>query len=114
MNNFIFQNATKVYFGKGCVKEYLSCLTGPYSTVMLAYGGGSIKRNGIYEEVVAILRSAGKIIVEFPGIMANPTYQKVQEGAKLAREQNIDMILGIGGGVVMDCCKAISLAARYD
>lgn len=114
MNNFIFQNATKVYFGKGCVKEYLSCLTGPYSTVMLAYGGGSIKRNGIYEEVVAILRSAGKIIVEFPGIMANPTYQKVQEGAKLAREQNIDMILGIGGGSVMDCCKAISLAARYD
>lgn len=114
MNNFIFQNATKVYFGKGCVKEYLSCLTGPYSTVMLAYGGGSIKRNGIYEEVVAILRSAGKIIVEFPGIMANPTYQKVQEGAKLAREQNIDMILGIGGGSVMDCCKAISLAAQYD
>ncbi len=114
MNNFIFQNATKVYFGEGCVKEYLSCLTGPYETVMLAYGGGSIKRSGIYQEVIGILRAAGKRIVEFPGIMANPTYEKVQEGAKLAREQGADMILGVGGGSVMDCCKAVSLAARYE
>lgn len=114
MNNFIFQNATKVYFGEGCVKEYLSCLTGPYETVMLAYGGGSIKRSGIYQEVTGILQSAGKRIVEFPGIMANPTYEKVQEGAKLAREQGADMILGVGGGSVMDCCKAVSLAARYE
>ena len=114
MNNFIFQNATKVYFGKGCVKEYLACLTGPYDTVMLAYGGGSIKRNGIYDEVVGILQAAGKKIVEFSGIMANPTYAKVQEGARLAREQGVDCILGVGGGSVMDCCKAVSLAARYD
>ena len=114
MNNFIFQNATKVYFGKGCVKEYLACLTGPYDTVMLAYGGGSIKRNGIYDEVVGILQAAGKKIVEFSGIMANPTYTKVQEGARLAREQGVDCILGVGGGSVMDCCKAVSLAARYD
>ena len=113
MNNFIFQNATKVYFGKGCVKEYLSCLTSAAHTVMLAYGGGSIKRNGIYDEVTKILRDAGKTIVEFPGIMANPTYAKVQAGAKLAREAGVDMILGVGGGSVMDCCKAISLAARY-
>ncbi|HJB25357.1 MAG TPA: iron-containing alcohol dehydrogenase [Firmicutes bacterium] len=113
MNNFIFQNATKVYFGKGCVKEYLSCLTGPYRTVMLAYGGGSIKQNGIYDEVVGILRAAGKTILEFSGIMANPTYAKVLEGAKLARENNVDMILGVGGGSVMDCCKAVSLSARY-
>ncbi len=114
MNNFIFQNATKVYFGRGCVKEYLSCLTGPYDTVMLAYGGGSIKKNGIYDEVAGILRNAGKNIVEFSGIMANPTYAKVLEGANLARESKTDMILGIGGGSVMDCCKAISLAARYE
>ena len=60
MNNFIFQNATKVYFGKGCVKEYLSCLTEPYHTIMLAYGGGSIKANGIYDEVTSILWAAGK------------------------------------------------------
>ncbi len=114
MNNFIFQNATKVYFGQGCVKEYLSCLTKKAESILLAYGGGSIKRTGIYDEVTDLLSAAGKTIVEFPGIMANPTYQKVQEGAKLARENNVDMILAVGGGSVMDCCKAISLAARYE
>ena len=87
MNNFIFQNATKVYFGKGCVKEYLSCLTRKADTVMLAYGGGSIKRNGVYDEVTGILHAAGKTVVEFSGIMANPTYAKVQQGAQLAREE---------------------------
>ena len=113
MNNFIFQNATRVYFGRGCVKEYLACLTKSYSAVMLAYGEGSIRKNGIYEEVTGILRSAGKRVVEFPGIGPNPTYQKVQEGARLAREQEVELILAVGGGSVMDCSKAISLAARY-
>lgn len=115
MNNFIFQNATKVYFGKGCVQEYLTCLVKPYGdTVLLAYGGGSVKRNGVYDEVTCILRDAGKTVVEFSGIMANPTYEKVLEGAALARDNHADLILGIGGGSVMDCCKAVSLAARYD
>ena len=86
MNNFIFQNSTKVYFGKGCVKEYLACLTKDARTILLAYGGGSIKRNGVYDEITGILKEAGKVIVEFPGIMPNPTYAKVQEGAKLARD----------------------------
>ena len=113
MNNFIFQNATKVYFGQGCVKEYLACLTKNADTILPAYGGGSIKNNGIYEEITAILDNAGKTIVELSGIMANPTYAKVQEGAKLARESKADMILAVGGGSVMDCCKAVSLAARY-
>lgn len=115
MNNFIFENATKVLFGKGCVKEYLCCLIkGCGDTVMLAYGGGSIKKNGVYDEVVSILKKAGKNIVEFSGIMANPTYAKVLEGAKLARESQAGLILGVGGGSVMDCCKAVSIAARYD
>lgn len=109
MNNFIFQNATKVYFGKGVAKEYLEDLTAHAQTILLAYGGGSIKRNGIYDEITGILKDAGKTIVEFSGIMANPTYAKVQEGAKLARDNNVDMILGVGGGSVMDCCKAVSL-----
>ena len=86
MNIFIFVNKTKVYFGKNVVKEHLG---GPLSnygeTVMLAYGGGSIKCNGVYDEVVSILNAAGKRVVEFSGIMSNPTYAKVQEGAKLAR-----------------------------
>ena len=115
MNNFIFENSTKVYFGKGCVKEYLACLTEKYGErVMLCYGGGSIKKNGIYEEVTEKLKSAGKKVFEFPGIMANPTYRKVLEGAEFAKENEIDVILGVGGGSVMDCCKAISLAARYE
>lgn len=115
MNNFIFENATKIYFGKGCVREYLTSLTSAYGqTVMLAYGGGSIKRNGVYEEVMECLNKAGKNVVEFSGIGANPTYAKVLEGARLARESKADLILGVGGGSVMDCCKAISMAAVYD
>ena len=75
MNNFIFENKTKVYFGKGGVKEYLGGLLANFGeTVMLAYGGGSIKRNGVYDEITAILNAAGKRIVEFSGIMSNSTY----------------------------------------
>lgn len=115
MNNFIFENATKIYFGKGCVKEYLACLASSYGqTVMLAYGGGSIKRNGVYDEVMDCLKKAGQTIVEFSGIGANPTYAKVLEGAKLARENKVDLILAVGGGSVMDCCKAVSMAVVYD
>lgn len=115
MNNFIFENATKIFFGEGCVKEYLTCLSSHYgNNVMLAYGGGSIKKNGIYDEVMKSLEKAGKNVIEFPNIMANPTYMKVLEGAKLARENKVDWILGVGGGSVMDCCKAISMAAVYD
>lgn len=113
MNNFIFTYPTKVYFGKGCCKEYLACLLkkqGP--TVMLAYGGGSIKENGIYDQMMDILAQAGKTVVEFSGIMPNPTYAKVQEGAKLCREQSVDFILAVGGGSVIDCCKIVSAQAK--
>ena len=115
MNNFIFENKTKVYFGKGGVKEYLGCLLGNYGeTVMLAYGGGSIKRNGVYDEIMGILNAAGKRVVEFDRIMPNPTYAKAQEGAKLARENHVDLILAVGGGSVSDCCKVISAQAKLD
>lgn len=113
MNNFIYENTTKVYFGKGGVKEYLCCLLKKVGdTVMLAYGGGSIKKNGIYGEVTVILQEAGKTVVEFSGIMSNPTYAKVQEGAKLARENGVDFILAVGGGSVIDCCKIVSAQAK--
>lgn len=80
----------------------------------MAYGGGSIKRTGIYDEIMGILKAAGKDVVEFSGIMANPTYDKVLEGAALARQHQADLILAVGGGSVMDCCKAVALAAVYD
>ena len=115
MNNFIFENKTKVYFGKGGVKEYLGSLLVNYGeTVMLAYGGGSIKRNGVYDEIMGILNAAGKRVVEFDRIMSNPTYAKAQEGAKLARENHVDLILAVGGGSVSDCCKVISAQGKLD
>lgn len=105
MNNFIYENKTKVYFGKGGVKEYLGSLLSHYGdTVMLAYGGDSVKKNGIYDEVMTILNAGGKRVVEFSGIMPNPTYAKVQEGAKLAKESDVDLILAVGGGSVSDLC----------
>lgn len=112
MNNFVFENATKTYFGKGCVKEHLMKeLSGYGQNILLAYGGGSIKANGIYDEVVAVLECAGKTVIEFSGIMPNPTYKKVLEGAELAKANHIDLILAVGGGSVIDCCKAVSMAA---
>lgn len=115
MNNFIYENKTKVYFGKGGVKEYLCCVLKHYgSNVMLAYGSGSVKKNGVYDEVIEILKAAGKNVTEFSGIMPNPTYAKVQEGARLARENSVDFILAVGGGSVIDCCKIVSAQAKLN
>lgn len=82
------------------------------ANVMLAYGGGSVKKNGIYDEVKSILEGAGKKVTDFSGIMSNPTYAKVQEGAKLAESEHIDFILAVGGGYVIDCCKIVAAQAR--
>lgn len=115
MNSFVFENATRVYFGQGCVREQLAGVLGEFGeTVLLAYGGGSIRKNGIYQEVMEALLKAGKKVVEFPGIMPNPTYKKMMEGKKAVQENGVDLILGVGGGSVMDCCKAISMAAATD
>ena len=115
MNNFIFENSTKVFFGRGCVKEFLAGILSEYgNNVMLAYGGSSIKNNGVYDEIKQILTEEGKNIFEFSGIMSNPTYKKVIEGTEFAKENGIDIILAVGGGSVMDCCKAISLGAGYE
>ena len=115
MNNFIFSYPTKVYFGKGCAKEYLASLLRGYGpTVMLAYGGGSLKKSGVYDQMLSILAEAGKTVVEFGGIMPNPTYAKVQEGAKLVKEHHVDFILAVGGGSVIDCSKIVSAQAMTD
>lgn len=115
MQSFIYEYATKVYFGEGAVKEHLKeAVSGYGEKVMLAYGGGSVKKNGIYDEVTSILESAGKKVTDFSGIMSNPTYAKVQEGAALAKKEGIDFILAVGGGSVIDCCKIIAAQAKTD
>ena len=115
MNSFTYSYPTKVYFGeKAATKNLPAELAKTGKTVMLAYGGGSIKKNGVYDELVGILKEAGKEIVEFPGIMSNPTYVKVQEGARLAKEKNVGFILAVGGGSVIDCCKIVSAQAKSD
>ena len=113
MENFVFAYPTKNYFGKEAAKQALNAELPKYGkNVLLAYGGGSIKRNGIYDEVMALLQEQGKEVTEFQGIMSNPTYAKVQEGAKLCRDHKIDFILAVGGGSVSDCCKAVSAQAK--
>ena len=115
MENFVYEYPTKVYFGKGAVSQHLSGILADYGPhVLLAYGGGSIKRNGVYEELMGILKAAGKTVTEFASIMSNPTFVKVREGARLAREHKIDLVLAVGGGSVVDCCKIVCAQAVTD
>lgn len=115
MKDFTYSYPTHVYFGKGALANALKAeLPAVAKKVLLAYGGGSIKKNGIYQEVTGLLRTLGKEVVEFTGIMANPTYAKVQEGAKIAKENAVDYILAVGGGSVIDCCKIVAAQAKTD
>ena len=112
MENFVYEYPTKVYFGKEAAKTHLPGILAAYGpNVLLAYGGGSIKKNGVYEEIVGILKAAGKTVTEFAGIMSNPTFDKVQEGAALARACHADLVLAVGGGSVIDCCKIVCAQA---
>ncbi len=115
MNSFTYRYPVTVYFGEKAAEKNLPAeLSKVGKNVMLAYGGGSVKRNGVYEELMNLLTAAGKNVTEFTGIMSNPTYAKVQEGARLAREKEIDFILAVGGGSVIDCCKVVSAQAKTD
>ena len=115
MNDFTYSYPVKVYFGTDAAKKAVSQELGKYGkTVMVAYGGGSVKKSGVYDAVVSMLKEAGKEIVDFSGIMPNPTYAKVQEGAALAKEKQVDFILAVGGGSVIDCCKIISAQAKTE
>ena len=115
MNRFDYEFPVRIHFGQGCFEDSLRKEISMYGqTVMLAYGGGSLKRTGLYDRITAMLTEAGKTFVDFAGIMPNPTYAKVQEGARLAREKQVDFILAVGGGSVSDCCKIVSAQARLD
>ncbi|MBD5263860.1 MAG: iron-containing alcohol dehydrogenase [Bacteroides sp.] len=114
LGNFIYSNPTKLYFGDEAQKNLVDALSGFGKKVMLTYGGGSIKRNGIYDDVLAALTAAGKEVVELPGVMPNPTVDKLIEGCKVARENDVDFILAVGGGSTIDYAKAVSVSAWYD
>ena len=115
MKTFNYTYPVNVYFGEGSAKTAFSNELKKYGKkVLLAYGGGSIKKNGIYDEIVSLLKEENKEVIEFNGIMPNPTYKKVQEGVELVKKENIDFILAVGGGSVIDCCKVISSQAVID
>lgn len=114
LGNFIYSNPTKIYFGDEAQKNLVDALSGFGKKVLLTYGGGSIKRNGVYNDVIAALNVAGREVVELPGVMSNPTIEKLEEGRKIARENNVDFILAVGGGSTIDYAKAVSVSAWYD
>lgn len=114
LGNFSYSNPTKLYFGDDAQKNLGEELKSYGAKVLLTYGGGSINANGIYDEVMAVLRMAGKEVTELPGVMPNPTTDKLYEGVKLAREKDIDLILAVGGGSTIDYAKAVSVAAWYE
>ena len=109
--DFTFHNPTKLHFGENAMDALADELKAFGPVVQLCYGGGSIKKNGIYDQVVEILKSAGKTIVEDGGVMPNPTLEKMLHGATLARENNVDLILAVGGGSTIDYAKAVSVSA---
>ena len=114
LGNFMYSNPTRLYFGEKALDYLPQELKNYGPNILLTYGGGSIKKSGLYDEIVKILKDCGKNITELPGVMANPTHVKLLEGAKLARENNIDLILAVGGGSVCDYSKAVSVSAYYD
>ncbi len=110
LGNFSYCNPTKLYFGKDAIQGLNEELPKYGKNVLLVYGGGSIKKNGIYDRVVEILKANGKIIAEDAGVMPNPTIEKVYEGCERAKKCNADLILAVGGGSVCDYAKAVSVS----
>lgn len=114
LGNFSYKNATKLYFGEDSL-NYLDQELRKYGDhVVLIYGGGSVKRNGIYDAVVKLLEANGKKIVEDGGVMPNPTAEKLREGVQIARKHKADLLLAVGGGSVCDYAKAVSVSVHCD
>ena len=108
LGNFSYVNPTKLYFGEGSLARLKEELPKYGKRVMLIYGGGSIKKNGIYDEIIKILTTQEKEVFEDAGVMPNPTIEKLYEGCNVAKENKIDFILAVGGGSVCDYAKAVS------
>lgn len=111
LGNFSYSNPTKLYFGDDSLKYLNKELPNYGKNVLLVYGGGSIKKNGIYDDVMEILKANGKEVFEDAGVMPNPTVEKLYEGCKRAKDNNVDLILAVGGGSVCDYAKAVSVSA---
>lgn len=114
LGNFSYHNPTKLYFGEDSLNYLKDELKNYGENVLLIYGGGSIKKNGLYDEVIAILKESGKSVAEVSGVMPNPTLEKLYEGVKIARENKSEFILAVGGGSVCDYAKAVSVSVHCD
>ena len=114
MRNFTYEASTRILFGKNRIKEIGAEITKYGNKILLAYGGGSIKKSGLYDKIIDILKASQIEYIELEGIQPNPRIDSVREGIRLCRENNVEFILGIGGGSVIDCVKAISLGVAYE
>lgn len=113
MYNFTFNIPTKIHFGKDTISS-LSELKAYGSKVLLVYGGGSIKKNGLYDTAMKILKDAGLTVFELSGVEPNPKIETVRKGVEICKNEGIDMVLAIGGGSTIDCSKVVAAGARYD
>lgn len=111
---FTYHNPTKLYFGEDALDGLKVELEAYGGNVVVVYGGGSIKRNGVYDQVMSLLRAAGKTVAEISGVMANPTVEKLREGVAIARAARADMLLAVGGGSVCDYSKAVAASINCD
>lgn len=111
LGNFSYCNPTRLYFGEDALANLTTELAKYGKNIMLTYGSGSIKKNGIYDQVISILKENGKTVFEVPGVMPNPTVEKMYEGCTVAKENHIDLILAVGGGSTCDYAKAVSVSA---
>ncbi len=114
LGNFTYANPTKLYFGDDSLKNLNTELSKYGKNVVLVYGGGSIKKSGLYDEVTSILKANGKTVSEIAGVMPNPTIEKLYEGIEIARKADVDLILAVGGGSVCDYSKALSVSVNCD
>lgn len=114
LGNFSYKNATKLYFGEDSLSGLNEELPKYGKNVVLIYGGGSIKRNGVYDSVISILEANGKNVIEDAGVMPNPTAEKLREGVKLAKAHKADLLLAVGGGSCCDYAKAVSVSVYCD
>lgn len=114
LGNFTYYNPTKIYFGEEALSNLHEELKKYGSNIVLVYGGGSIKKNGLYDQVIEILKEEEKNVAEIAGVMPNPTVEKLYEGAEIARNHKADLLLAVGGGSVCDYAKAVSVSAYCD